>query len=168
MRISRPALAVLALMFLGANGRAQIEPGVRPGAADRTAQNGSPASVVKGRALYDDTGQPASRTRVQLVAIEMLTNRRGPNSIPTAMTDPNGEFTFARVNAGEYYVVAHPADEHVPSGEAAPFPVQNGDPAGDAARLEQYQRDFPRITVSGAGPVEINLRVKNPHFGAIS
>jgi hypothetical protein len=105
--------------------------------------------------------------RVQLVAIELLANPRGPNRIPTTITDLNGEFIFLHAVAGEYYVVTHPADEHVSSAEGAPFPRQNGDPVADAARLEQYKKDFPKITVNAENPVEINLRVKNPHFGSI-
>jgi hypothetical protein len=105
--------------------------------------------------------------RVQLVAIELLANRRGPNRIPTTMTNANGEFIFLHAVAGEYYVVTHPADEHVPSAEGSPFPLQNGDPVADAARVEQYKKDFPKITVNAENPVEINLHVKNPHFGSI-
>ena len=30
-------------------------------------------SIVKGRAVYEDTGQPAQRERIQLVAPELLT-----------------------------------------------------------------------------------------------
>ena len=168
MRISKIAVAALALMLVGANANAQSETAAKPRAADQSGQNSSPGSIVKGRALYEDTGQPAPRERVQLVAIELLANRRGPSRIPTTMTDANGEFIFPHPGAGEYYVVAHPVDEHVPSAEGSPFPLQTGDPVADAARLEQYKRDFPRITVNGESPVEINLRVKNPHFGSIS
>jgi len=166
MRIS--GLAVVALMLVGANANAQSETAVPPRAADKFGQNSSRGGIVKGRALYEDTGQPAPRQRVQLVAIEMLANRRGPNRIPTTMTDANGEFIFRHPGAGEYYVVTHPVDEHVSSAESAPFPLEIGDPVADAARLKQYKRDFPKITVNSDGPVEINLRVKNPHFGSIS
>lgn len=167
MRISGLAVAVVALMLVGANAHAQSETAAPPRAPDKSGQNSSRGSIVKGRALYEDTGQPAPRERVQLVAIELLANRRGPNRIPTTMTDANGEFILHAV-AGEYYVVTHPADEHVSSAEAAPFPLQSGDPVADAARIEQYKRDFPKITVNAEGPAEINLRVKNPHFGGIS
>jgi hypothetical protein len=101
-----------------------------------------------------------------LVAAELLASHRG--RIPTTLTDANGEFIFHQQGAGEYYVVAHPADEHVASAEGAPFPLQSGDPVADAASLEQYKKDFPRIKVNGESPVEINLRVKNPHFGSLS
>ena len=166
MRISKLAVAVLALMLAGAHANAQSENPAKPRAADLPAQNSARVAIVKGRALFEDTGQPAPRERVQLVAIELLASHRG--RIPTTMTDANGEFVFTQPGAGEYYVVAHPADEHVSSAESAPFPLQSGDPAADAARLEQYKKDFPRITVNGESPVEINLRVKNPHFGTVS
>ena len=84
------------------------------------------------------------------------------------MTDANGEFILHHPGAGEYYVVAKPVDAHVPSAEASPFPLETGDPVAEAARLEQYKKDFTKITVSGESPVEINLRVKNAHFGSIS
>lgn len=167
MRISGLAVAIVALMLVGANANAQSETAA-PRAAGKSGQNSSRGSIVKGRALYEDTGQPASRERVQLVAIELLVNRRGPSRVPTTMTDANGEFIFLHPGAGEYYVVAHPADEHVPSAEGSPFPLQTGDPVADTARLEHYKKDFPRITVNGENPVEINLRVRNPHFGSIS
>lgn len=167
MRISGLTVAFVALLLVGTDANAPAQTAAPPRSADKDVQNPG-RSIVKGRALYDDTGQPATRQRIQLVAIGMLTNRRGPNRIPTAMTDANGEFVFLHATPGEYYVVAHPVDEHVPSAESAPFPVQTGDPAVDAARLAQYKKAFQKITVNGESPVEINLRVKNPHFGSIS
>jgi len=166
MRRSRLVVAALAFILMGANANAQSETAAKPSAADQSGQNTSRLSIVKGRALYEDSGQPAPRERVQLVAIELLGTRRG--RIPTTMTDANGEFVFLHLGAGEYYVVAHPADAHVRSAEGSPFPLQTADPVADAARLEEYKRDFPRITVNGESPIEINLRVKNPHFGSIS
>jgi hypothetical protein len=167
MRISALVVAFVALILVGANANAQSETVGTPRVANETARDRSRGPIVKGRALYEDTNQPAPRMRVQLVSIELLANRRGPNRIPTAMTNANGEFIFLHSGVGEYYVVTHPADEHVPSAEAAPFPLQNGDPVADAARVEQYKKDFPKITVNAENPVEINLRVKNPHFGSI-
>jgi hypothetical protein len=155
-------------MFLGVTAPAQSETGAQVRAAEKNSQNTAPGALVKGRALFEDTGQPAPKERVQLVPIEALTNRRAPQRIPTTMTDANGDFTFAHPAAGEYYVVARPMDQHVSSAESAPFPLQTGDPVADAARLDQYQKEFPKITVNGQSPVEINLRVKNFHFGSIS
>jgi hypothetical protein len=106
--------------------------------------------------------------RVQLVAVELLADRRGTQRLQTTNAGANGEFIFARPPAGDYYVVAQPADERASSAASSPFPLQTGDPDADAARLEQYKRDNPKITVSGENPTEINLRIKNPHFGSIS
>jgi hypothetical protein len=94
MRISGLAVAVVALMLVGANANAQSESAVSAGANDKSGQNSARAPVVKGRAVYEDTGQPALRHRVQLVGIEVLANRRVPHRIPTTMTDANGEFIF--------------------------------------------------------------------------
>ncbi len=123
-------------------------------------------SIVKGRAVYDDTGQPAPRERIQLVAPEVLTAHRG--RIPTVLTDENGEFSFSGISAGEYYVVARPIDEHVGSAVAAPFPLQTGDPVRDAATASQYKKENIKITVDGANAIRIDLRVRNPHFGTAS
>ena len=123
-------------------------------------------SIVKGRAVYEDTGQPAQRERIQLVAPELLTAHRG--RIPTAITDENGEFSFRGIGAGEYYIVARPIDEHVGSAVAAPFPLQTSDPARDAATVLQYKKENIKITVDGANAIRIDLRVRNPHFGTVS
>ena len=168
MRILRPALAALALILCVANTNAQTEPARKPVATDQAAPENSRGPIVKGIVTYEDTGQPAPRVRVQLIAAESLVDRRGPQRVPTTVTAAKGEFIFVRPAAGEYYVVAHPADERVPSAEGSPFPRQTGEPDTDAASLEQYKRDFPKITVIGENPVEINVRIKNPHFGTIS
>jgi len=123
-------------------------------------------SIVKGRAVYEDTGQPAQRERIQLVAPELLTAHRG--RIPTAITDENGEFSFRGIGAGEYYIVARPIDEHVGSAVAAPFPLQTGDPVRDAAMVSEYKKENIEITVDGVNTIRIDLRVRNPHFGTIS
>lgn len=130
--------------------------------------NGERVAVINGVARYEDTNQPAARHRVQLIPVEAILNRSSALRIPTAMTDASGEFKFNNTAAGEYYVVARSADAHTSSSEASPFPLQTGNVDADAAALEQYKQQFPRITVSGQVPLEINLRVKNYHFGGIS
>jgi len=171
MKIKAEAVVVFALLLAAAlpvaNAYAQSDGATKLPPA-QSGQNYARASIVKGRALYEDTGQPAPRERVQLVASEFLADHRDRYRIPTAITDANGEFVFHRVGGGEYYVFVQPADEHLPSAEAAPFPPQTGDTAADAARLEQYKKDFTKITVNGESPVQIDLRVRNPHFGVIS
>src|SRR6476620_4831857 len=115
MKISKPVVAFVVLMLLGAAVTAQSTATAPSRVVEKPGQNASPVSIVKGRALFEDTNQPAPRMRVKLVAIELLTNRRGPHCIPTTMTDANGKFSFLQAVPGEYYVVTHPADEHVPS-----------------------------------------------------
>lgn len=167
MRISGLAFAALALISWGANTSAQTETATKPGAPNQAARDNTRGAVVKGVVSYEDTGDPAPRVRVQLIAADSLVERRAPQSVPTTVTAAKGEFIFVRPAAGEYYVVGHPADER--SGAAnSPFPLQTGDPDADAARLEQFKRDFPKITVSGENPIEVNLRIKNPHLGTIS
>lgn len=165
MRIVRPTLAALALILCVAITNAQTDTARKPAATD---QDNSRGPIVKGIVTYEDTGQPAPRVRVQLIAVQAVTDRRGPVRVPTALTAAKGDFIFVRPAAGDYYVVAHPADEHGPTAASSPFPLETGEPDADAARLEQYKQEFPRITVSGENPIEINLRVKNPHFGTIS
>src|SRR6185295_1375566 len=111
MRKTGIAVAVVALILAGVSSNAQSQNPVPPGAADKSGENSSRGAIVKGRAVYEDTGQPAPRERVQLVAIEMLANPRGPKRIPTTMTDANGEFIFLHPGAGEYYVFTQPVDE---------------------------------------------------------
>jgi len=168
MRISRRALAALALILWAANTNAQTETAAKPGANNQASRENARGAIVKGVVSYEDTGQPAPRVRVQLIAVDSLADRRGPQNVPTTLTGARGEFIFVRPGAGEYYVVAQPADDRVSGAANSPFPRQTGDPSADAASLEQYKRDFPRITVSGEGPIEINVRLKNPHFGTIS
>jgi hypothetical protein len=124
--------------------------------------------MVAGRVVYDDTGQPATRHRIQLIASEALFNARNGLRIPTAITNENGEFSLRRVNPGVYYVVAISADERGSGRQLASVLTRSADSAADAAKLEQFKKDNVRITVDGRNNVEVNLRVSNPHFGTIS
>jgi len=129
-----------------------------------------PAAMVgvSGRVVYDDTGQPATRHRVQLLASEALLNARSGLRIPTAMTNERGEFSLRTVSAGEYYVIAGPVDQHGRESELTSVLHPSSDSAADAAKLEQFRKNNVRITVDGQHNVEVNVRVPNPHFGAVS
>jgi 5-hydroxyisourate hydrolase-like protein (transthyretin family) len=124
-------------------------------------------SIVMGRAIYDDTGQPATRHRVQLIASEALSSRRGRLRIPTAITNENGEFSLRRIAAGDYYVVASPVDQHSSTGQIFPF-LGSADSVTYAAKVEQFKKNSLRITVDGQHSLAVNLRLPNPHFGTIS
>lgn len=124
--------------------------------------------AVTGRVVYEDTGQPATRQRVQLIVSEALLNARNGLRIPTAITDERGEFTLEHVSAGEYYVHAEPADKRGGGRELDSVLSRSGDDDADAANLAQFKKKNPKITVDGLRNVEVNLRVPNPHFGTIS
>ena len=124
-------------------------------------------TVVSGRVVYDDNEQPATRHRVQLIASQALFTSPKGLRIPTAITNERGEFSLQRVDAGEYYVVALPADRH-DSRELTSVLARSADADADAARLEQVKKKYLRITVDGQHNVEVNVRVPNPHFGTIS
>ena len=121
--------------------------------------------MVTGRVVYEDTGQPATRHRVQLIVSTALLNARGKLGIPTAMTNERGEFSLRRVIAGEYYVHAGPIDQR--DSQLESILIRSHDSAADAANVEQFKKNNLRITV-GQHNVEVNLRVPNPHFGSIS
>ena len=131
------------------------------------AQDNQPTVVVTGRVVYEDTGQPATRHRVQLIPSEALLNARGGLRLPTIVTDERGEFSLRHIGAGEYYVLAGPVDERG-NQQLTSILTRSGDSAADAAKLDQFKKKNLRITVDGQRDVEVNLRVPNPHFGTIS
>jgi len=122
--------------------------------------------MVTGRVVYEDTGQPATRHRVQLIVSTALLNARTLR-IPTAITDERGEFTLRGATAGEYYVYSEPIDKRGRSLLERVL-TRSGDDDADAANLDQFKKLNPRITVDGQRNLEVNLRVPNPHFGSIS
>ena len=122
--------------------------------------------MVTGRVVYEDTGQPATRHRVQLIVSTALLNARTLR-IPTAITDERGEFTLRGATAGEYYVYSEPVDKRGHSLLERVL-TRSGDDDADAANLDQFKKLNPRITVDGQRNLEVNLRVPNPHFGSIS
>ncbi|HET9712441.1 MAG TPA: carboxypeptidase-like regulatory domain-containing protein, partial [Pyrinomonadaceae bacterium] len=123
--------------------------------------------VVTGRVVYEDTGQPVTRHRVQLIPSEALLNGRSGLRLPTAITDERGEFSLRQIIAGEYYVLAGPVDQRG-NQQLTSILTRSGDSAADAAKLDQFKKKNLRITVDGQRNVEVNLRVPNPHFGTIS
>src|SRR6266571_1325482 len=125
-------------------------------------------SIITGRAFFEDTNEPATRERVQLIVSEALNNPAGRLRIPTAITDQNGQFELKFVAAGDYYVVSRPADEHVTANELFPFLHPTGDSAADAAKLEAFKKQYVKITVDGQNSLTVDLHVWNPHYGRIS
>ena len=128
-----------------------------------------PAGTVRvtGRVVYEDTQQPATRHRVQLILSSGLLNARNGLRIPTAITDERGEFALRAVTAGEYYVHSEPIDQRGRS-KLELVLHRSGDDDADAANLDQFKKNSLKLTVDGQRNVEVNLRVPNPHFGSIS
>lgn len=124
--------------------------------------------IVTGRVVYEDTGQPATRHRIQLIVSTALLNARNGLRIPTAITNERGEFTLQRVDTGEYYVIVGPMDQRGGPQQLQSVLTRTGDSEADAARLDQFKKSHLRITVDGHRNVEVNPRVPNPHFGSIS
>lgn len=139
-------------------------------AANKTGAGQAPVgnSLVTGRAVYEDTGLPATRHRVELIASELLSGPHSRFAIPTAITSENGDFSLECVAAGEYYVVAQTVDRHTGGGLSFPFQGQSEDSALDAAKVEQFKKDHTRIAVDGQHNLAVDLRVTNPHSGTIS
>ena len=135
----------------------------------KTETAATPAATVRvtGRVVYEDTQQPASRHRVQLILATALLNARNGLRIPTAITDERGEFALRSVTTGEYYVHSEPIDQR---GRSKLELVLNrsGNDDADAANLDQFKKSSLKLTVDGQRDVEVNLRVPNPHFGSIS
>lgn len=132
-------------------------------------QNNPPAAavLVTGRVVYEDTGQPATRHRVQLIPSEALLNVSSGLRLPTEITNERGEFSLRQIVPGEYYVLAEPLEQRR-SHQLTSILSRSGDSAADAAKLDQFKKKNVRITVDGQRDVEVNLRVPNPHFGTIS
>jgi hypothetical protein len=74
-------------------------------------QDNSPTVEVTGRIVYEDTGQPAARNRVQLIPAGALLNAHSGVRLPTAITDERGEFSLRHIGAGEYYVLTESVDQ---------------------------------------------------------
>jgi hypothetical protein len=127
-----------------------------------------PGSVVSGRAVFEDTREPATRERVQLIASEYLTHPVQRLLIPTAVTDERGDFEVKGVAAGEYYVVPTPVDEHQRTVDSFPFLHPTGDAANDAAKLAQFKQTHNKLSVDGQNGLTLDLSVWNPHYGRIS
>lgn len=153
---------VIGVALLAANIRAQD-----PRQASRIGSQTPGQSVVTGRVVLDDTGQPVPKVRVQLIAIRRPANPRIPVAPLLSITNDQGEFRFNGVAAGEYNLIVQ-LDPRVSGAQSYVTPLGAGNPAADAARLEQSRQGSKKISVDGQSSVEIELRVANPHFGVIS
>ena len=119
-------------------------------------------SVITGRVVFDDSGQPVAKVRVQLIPTRRAES--GPPIAPQlAVANDQGEFRFNGVAAGEYSVVAQ-LDPRISGAQSY---STTGIPAG-AANPTQPQQGITKVSVDGRTNAEVELRVPNPHFGIIS
>ena len=96
--ITARSVFIFVLMFAGlfvaTNAKAQTEETRSRATVDPPQNIARGHSMVRGRARYEDTGKPAPRERVELVAGELIANHPSRYRIPTALTDEDGEFSF--------------------------------------------------------------------------
>lgn len=129
-----------------------------PPAAEGEEAKGPPSnSVVRGRAVYEETGRPVRRARVLLLSEASAMHGGGTG----ALTGAVGEFEFKGVAAGRYLIAVNVVGALVPTG----FPSQTGygNTSVDFAKARQY---FQEIVVDGVGEVEVTVRARRG--GAVS
>jgi hypothetical protein len=119
-------------------------------------------SRIKGRAIYQDSGLPLPAATIRLI------DPQRPRPLGGMTADERGNFGFGGLPAGEYFIVVQPADEFVPGVAASSFPLKTGDDAFDAARLEEFTRGFPKVSLDGFNSVQIDVRVPRGFGGVIS
>lgn len=112
-------------------------------------------SVVRGRAVYDDTGRPVRRARVML--LEMSSH--GPERV--GMTNASGEFQIKGVPAGSYFVMVDAA------GIITPLSFVDLEAADDdKLNVEEIKKHFDEVVVDGTNTVTVKVRARRG--GAIS
>lgn len=112
-------------------------------------------SVVRGRAVYDDTGRPVRRARVMLLEA----NSQGPER--TGMTNAAGEFQIKDVPAGSYFVMVDAAGIITPLSL-----IDIADINGDKLNVEEIKKYFEEVAVNGTNDVTVKVRARRG--GAIS
>ena len=104
-------------------------------------------SIVKGRVIYADTGQPLRRAEVFLVPQDEFLSS-------TSVTDRNGEFVFSNVGAGQYYVVVNALDIVSPLSS-----MSRGERSLKLKiALGQIDDGFSEVTVDGRSAVKTEIR----------
>lgn len=112
-------------------------------------------SVVRGRAVYDDTGRPIRRARVLLLEIESRGSER------TGNTNSSGEFQIKDVPAGSYFVMVDIAGVITPLSF-----VDLEEAANNKINFEEIKKQFDEVVVDGTHDVTVKVRARRG--GAIS
>jgi hypothetical protein len=108
-------------------------------------------SVVRGRAVYDDTSRPVRRARVMLIKDD---GARGGYS---ALTDARGDFQIAGVSAGTYYAYVDVTGVLSPVGFVGidERPAASGPPG-----LGEGRKYFDRVEVDGKQDVSLTVHAR--------
>lgn len=123
---------------------------------EKAAQEVVPSkSVVRGRAVYDDTNRPVRRARV--ILMEM--NGQGPQRL--GRTSGSGEFQIKDVPAASYFVMIDA------SGIITPLSfVDLEDAVNEKFNIGDLKANFDEVTVDGIRDVTVKVRARRG--GAIS
>ena len=117
-------------------------------ASAQRAQTPTGGSVVKGRVIYADTGQPLRRAEVSLVTQE------GDKWVASTTSDRNGEFVFNNVDAGAYFAIVEAIDIVSPLSPKA----TRSDSLHLKIALGQIEDGFSEVTVDGHSAAKTEIR----------
>jgi hypothetical protein len=147
-------LLACALLVLSLHSAAAQERTSANQAHQRAEAEQKPPLVAKlrGRVVYDDTGRAVRRARVLLLA-DTNTDESGPAAV---ITNARGEFVFAHVPAGKYYVVVEGP------GLLTPYSFLNvEDTLDNQIDFNAFRGQFEQVTVDGSGgDVEVQVRAR--------
>jgi Carboxypeptidase regulatory-like domain len=117
----------------------------------RLSQTASGKSVVTGRVIYKDNGQPLKGTRVRIFTSD--------DSGQILYANERGEFRLGGLAAGKYYVTVEGPEVASPSGFGMRIPL----PMTAIPRREDFEEIVPRhdaqFVVDGTDAVEVEVRI---------
>ncbi len=116
-------------------------------------------SIVRGRALYDDTGRPVRRAPILLLSA----TGRNEGGGSSGMTNVRGEFVIRNVRAGKYFVMVNAPGVVTPISFVDLRELSAGP---DGMNLTEVRKNFEEVTVDGMNTVDVEVRAKRG--GAIS
>ena len=123
-----------------------------PAAGEGEGEKGPPSnSVVRGRAVYEETGRPVRRARVQLYSEAGAMHGGGAS----ALTGAAGEFEFKGVAAGRYLIAVIVTGALTPA-NFTPYASYGSGPVD----FQKARQHFQEINVDGVGEVEVSLRAR--------
>jgi hypothetical protein len=156
--LSLSAVAILYLLCAGV-GLSVAPQHIAPQHAGRTAVAVEPVgnSVVRGRVVYEDTGRPVRRAKVQLLRADLTAASEQQNypNADYAGTDRDGEFEIKGLTAGRYLVV-------VESPEIV-SPLALIDSESELARgvaSGKIKTDFAAVSVDGTTDARVEVRAR--------